>query len=81
VPDPWNESISEGHGKYDSLEWIARLTSHILEGGAQLVQYYGAYSNAHRGFPLTPKKPENTCLMERRKSWARFIHSVYEVDL
>ncbi|MBI2839333.1 MAG: transposase [Acidobacteria bacterium] len=34
---------------YDVLEWIARLTSHIPDQGAQLIHYYAAYSNAHRG--------------------------------
>src|SRR4030042_386932 len=75
VPDHGNKSISEGHREYDSLEWIARLTSHIPERGAQLVHYYGAYSNAHReiatrrevfeaepaaaGSPAAPTKSEN----------------------
>jgi len=29
---------------YDYLEWIARLTLHIPEQGAQLVHYYGRYT-------------------------------------
>ncbi len=37
------------HQDFDYLEWVARVTSHIPEPGAQLVHYYGAYSNAHRG--------------------------------
>jgi len=28
------------------------LTSHIPDRGTQLVHYYGAYSNAHRGIAL-----------------------------
>jgi hypothetical protein len=44
-----DESVSEGHREFDYLEWIARLTSHIPERYPQLVHYYGAYSNAHRG--------------------------------
>jgi hypothetical protein len=49
VPDHCNEAVSEGHREYDYLDWIARLTSHVPEPGTQLVHYYGAYSNAHRG--------------------------------
>ena len=96
MPDHGNKSISEGHREYDSLEWIARLTSHIPERGAQLVHYYGAYSNAHREIaarrevfevepaaaesPADPTKSENAWLKERRKSWARLIRRVYEAD-
>ena len=49
IPDHGEERMSYGHRDYDYLEWIARLTSHIPERGTQLVHYYGAYSNAHRG--------------------------------
>ena len=49
VPDHGEERVSSGHRDYDYLEWIARLTSHIPDRGTQLVHYYGAYSNAHRG--------------------------------
>ena len=49
VPDHGNDAVSDGHREYDYLDWIARLTSHIPEKGAQLVHYYGAYSNGHRG--------------------------------
>jgi hypothetical protein len=96
VPDHGNESVSDGHREYDYLEWIARLTSHIPEKGSQLVHYYGAYSNAHRGVaarravfdvepastepPGCPQKSETTWLKERRKSWARLIRRVYEAD-
>ena len=36
-------------GTTTTLEWIARLTSHIPDRGTHFVHYYGAYSNAHRG--------------------------------
>ena len=79
----------------DDLEWIARLTSHIPDRGTQLVHYYGAYSNAHRGIarqrevfvavppennPPDPPQPDSAWLAARRKSWARLIRRVYEVD-
>lgn len=31
------------------LEWIAALSSHISDRGAQTVHYYGHYSNITRG--------------------------------
>jgi hypothetical protein len=34
---------------YDPLDWIAAITSHIPNKGAQNVHYYGAYSNKSRG--------------------------------
>ena len=87
VPDHGNDAVSDGHREYDYLDWIARRTSHIPEKGAQLVHYYGAYSNAHRGIAarrevfeieLTsaestagPPKSETAWLKERRKSCAR----------
>jgi hypothetical protein len=95
VPDHGEERMSSGHRDYDYLEWIARLTSHIPERGTQLVHYYGAYSNAHRGIafrreafievppeddPYDPPRPDSPWLAARRKSWARLIRRVYEVD-
>jgi hypothetical protein len=87
--------VSSGHRDYDYLEWIARLTSHIPDRGTQLVHYYGAYSNSHRGVarrrevfievpreddPPDPPRPDSAWLAARRKSWARLIRRVYEAD-
>ncbi len=87
--------MSAGHRDYDYLEWIARLTSHIPERGTQLVHYYGAYSNAHRGIarrrevfvgvppedePPDPPRPDSPWHAVRRKSWARLLRRVYEID-
>jgi hypothetical protein len=95
VPDHGEERVSSDHRDYAYLEWIARLTSHIPDWGIQLVHYYGAYSNAHRWIarrrevfvrvppedePSDPPRPDSTWLAARRKSWARLIHRVYEVD-
>ncbi|MCI0413643.1 hypothetical protein L0222_12690 [bacterium] len=50
VPNDRCDSLFEPAGQiFDYLEWIAKVTCHIPEKGAQLVHYYGAYSNAHRG--------------------------------
>jgi len=46
LPNDRRDSLFEPAGQIiDFLEWIAKLTSHIPEKGAQLVHYYGAYSN------------------------------------
>ena len=71
-------------------------TSHIPDRGTQLVHYYGAYSNAHRGIARrrevfvgipqedesydSPRPDSAWPAAARRKSWARRISRVYEVD-
>jgi len=35
-----------------SLEFIARVTSHIPDKGQVMVRYYGLYANAHKSLPL-----------------------------
>ncbi|MCI0603703.1 transposase [bacterium] len=88
------DTLFEPKGQiFDSLEWIAKVTSHIPEKGSQLVHYYGAYSNAHRGrrAKLGDSSVARThCNKEaqsetewtklRRKSWAALIRLVYEAD-
>jgi hypothetical protein len=75
---------------------ISSVTSHIPYRGTQLVHYYGAYSNAHRGIARRrevfievppedepydpPPRPDSAWHATRRKSWARLIRRVYEVD-
>jgi hypothetical protein len=77
----------------DLLEWIAKVTSHIPEKGAQLVHYYGAYPNAHRGkraklgdsAGATRRRKqegesESEWIQLRRKAWTALIRLVYEAD-
>lgn len=33
----------------DYQEFVARVTSHILNKGQVMVRYYGIYANTHRG--------------------------------
>ena len=48
-PHPYAHSLIEPQGQIlDPLEWIARLTSHIPDTGAQTIHYYGAYINVCR---------------------------------
>jgi hypothetical protein len=73
---------------FDALEWLAAMCSHIPNKGEQMVRYYGYYSNVSRG----ERKEEGidaavSCILEPqgnekafRKSWARLIQKIYEVD-
>ena len=38
----------------DALDWIAQVVSHIPDPGAQMVRYYGWYSNASAAGRLLP---------------------------
>jgi hypothetical protein len=82
-----------GDGKsskvFPALEWLAAMCSHIPNRGEQMVRYYGYYSNVSRG----KRQKEGSddvipCILEPqgnekafRKSWARLIQKIYEVDL
>jgi len=73
---------------FPALEWLAAMCSPIPNCGEQMVRYYGYYSNVSRG-----KRKETgiddaiPCIFEPegnvkalRKSWARLIQKIYEVD-
>ena len=78
----------------DPLEWIAKVTCHIPEQGAQMIRYYGRYSNASRGKSVkraqsadqttqlhAPKHDfQSEWINNRRASWAALIKLIYEVD-
>ena len=71
-----------------ALEWLARVASHIPNKRAQLLRYFGAYSNKTRG--LSKKQEEQPpvhCSPEEsrtpgsvRKSWARLLAAIWQVD-
>jgi len=73
---------------FDALEWMAAMCSHIPDRGEQMVRYYGYYSNVSRGKRRKAGRgDEIECILEPelsdgefRKSWARLIRKVYEVD-
>jgi len=73
---------------FDTLEWLAAMTSHIPNKGEQMVRYYGYYSNASRGQrkkagiqEIIPYllQPETTDV-QLRKTGSRLIQKIYEVD-
>jgi len=73
---------------FPALEWLAAMCSHIPNRGEQMVRYYGYYSNVSRG-KRQKEGLDNAipCIFEPqgterafRKSWARLIQKIYEVD-
>ncbi len=73
---------------FDALDWLARLVTHIPNKGEQFVRYYGFYSNKARGqrkkADADDKIPSivdsGVSKKAFRKSWARLIQKVYNVD-
>jgi hypothetical protein len=73
----------------DALEWIALVTQHVPEPGEHTRHYFGHYSNAARGkrrqraaHPPADSGDSETEDFRRecRRTWARLIQKVYEVD-
>ena len=73
---------------FPALEWLAAMCSHIPNRGEQMVRYYGYYSNVSRGKRRQEAQDDAIpCIIEPqgnakafRKSWARLIQKIYEVD-
>ena len=73
---------------FDAPEWLAAMCSHVPNRGEQMVRYYGWYSNVTRGkrrkraeddavpYIIESDRSPAAC----RKSWARLIQKIYEVD-
>jgi len=71
----------------DYLEFIARVTSRILDKGQVMVRYYGLYANAHWGkvrkadrIPVLLGMIEEEPRPIPSKGWADMIRKVYKVD-
>ena len=73
------------------LEWIARLTSHIPDRGAQGQRYYGFDSNRSRGRahkagsapavgPSAASPAESCSDRPSRAQWAALVKKIYECD-
>jgi len=73
---------------FDAPEWLAAMCTHVPNPGEQMVRYYGYYSNVTRGkrqkfakddavpYIIESDRSPAAC----RKSWARLIQKIYEVD-
>jgi hypothetical protein len=95
IPTERCDPLFEPNGQIlDPLEWIAKLTLHIPDPGAQPIPYCGRYSNVsrakasrcaqlpdHSTQSLVPKEDsEGEWLKERKSIWAAFIKLIYESD-
>jgi len=73
---------------FPALDWLAQLTTHIPNRKEHMVRYYGYYSNKSRGQRIKADQDNDianiidTGLSDKvfRKSWARLIQKIYEVD-
>jgi hypothetical protein len=73
---------------FNALDWLAQLVTHLPNKGEQSVRYYGHYSNKCRGqrkkANIDNKIPtilnNDVSKIAFRKSWARLIQKVYNVD-
>ncbi len=74
---------------FDALDFLAEVTQHIPDPGAQLVRYYGWYSNKTRGQRAQRQRPaaagtgipaRSPSAREARKGWAALLKQVYEAD-
>ena len=73
---------------FDAPEWLAAMCSHVPNPGEQMVRYSGWYSNVTRGkrqksagedaIPYIIESDSSSAAY--RKSWARLIQKIYEVD-
>jgi hypothetical protein len=75
----------------DPLEFLAELTTHIAQPFERITNYHGYYSNASRGKRRKvlaasrntsdpPQTAQCSPAPPSRKTWARLINKVYEVD-
>ena len=95
IPNDRCDPLFEPNGQIlDPLEWIAKVTLHIPEQGAQTTRYYGRYSNAYRGKAAKRSQsphqtiqshapevdPESEWIKQRQKNWAALIKLIYESD-
>jgi superfamily I DNA and/or RNA helicase len=78
----------KGRLAYDPLDWLAAITSHIPNKGAQNVHYYGVYSNKTRGLRKKEQEVGNKILIADSiplknlivKRWTLLINKMCEVD-
>ena len=77
---------------FDPLEWIHRIAAHSPDRGLHSTRDYHAYSNRARAHPQSvqdrvaptaeahPTDQESDFTSETRRTWARLLRKVFEVD-
>jgi len=86
--DPFQSKNGKTTKAFDALEWLPAMCSHVPNRGEQMVRYYGYYSNVCRGKRKKEDQDEavphiiesGKLSPAQRKSWARLIQKIYEVD-
>jgi hypothetical protein len=74
--------------RFDALDWLAQLVTHIPNKGELMVRYYGFYSNKLRGLrkkagvddQVTALIESEISTKEFHQNWARLIQKIYHVD-
>ncbi len=74
--------------RFQPLDWLALLTTHIPNKNEQLARYYGFYSNKSRGLRIKAETDDevpsliesDVSLSSFRKRWAALIRKIYKVD-
>jgi Zn finger protein HypA/HybF involved in hydrogenase expression len=74
--------------KFNALDWLARLVTHIPSRYEHTVRYYGFFSNKSRGMrkkadaddTIPTIIPNEMSSNEAKQNWARLIQQIYEVD-
>ncbi|MGA1792121.1 MAG: transposase [bacterium] len=88
IKDVMQEDNQRNDSRRLSLhDWLAAITSHIPNKGAQNVRYYGAYSNKSRGLRKKEQDADNEILIADSnplknltvKSWTLLINQMCEV--
>ncbi|MDJ0521597.1 MAG: transposase [Planctomycetota bacterium] len=93
---PRDPSTGRDHRLFDPLDWVHAVTTQIPDPRQHMVRYYGAYASRARRLyrPPEPKasdaqprgepRPDeddlDAWLRTRRRSWARLLARIYEVD-
>jgi hypothetical protein len=94
ISTPMDPRTGESIKILDPLEWAHAITSQIPDPGQHTVLYFGAYANRSRAIyqqcedeapsapaPIdSPDDPDSAFTKSRRKSWARLLHKILEVD-
>ena len=76
---------------FDPVDFLAEVSAHIPDAHEKTTLFYGWYSNRTRGYRkqhgllgkaerAEPVPNETRVPLEVRRSWARLIRQVYEVD-
>lgn len=85
----YNSKDGRESRSFSTLDWLAKLVTHVPNKWEQMVRYYGYYSNKSRGIRKKEARDDSedviideTPVSKKmfRKNWARLIQKIYQVD-